>query len=94
MNLFHELVQELLEEGHLSIDNIEKFHEQYPGKQKMTVTRLAGLETLNRFLKKQQLTGAETKAFANQTEVLKYSYKLFKDRMDKNLLLQHDAQDA
>ena len=50
VNLFAELVEQLLEEGKLSLSDPEEFHRKYPGRPKSTVVKLAGLQGLKRFL--------------------------------------------
>ena len=50
VNLFHELVEELLEAGRLSVNNIDKFRARYPGQSRTTISDLAELEQLDKML--------------------------------------------
>ena len=84
VNLFHELVEELLEIGRLSVNNIDKFHQKYPGLHRTTISDLADLEQLGKILRSKKAHGAEFQPFRNQNDILDYSYRLFKDKLDKD----------
>ena len=74
----------------MSLETPSKFNKQFPGKQKYTVARLAGLESLRKFLLSKKLCGAEQKPFEKEADILLYSWKLFKDKMDQSTTLLYE----
>ena len=87
-------MEQLQYEGKMSLENPNRFYKQFPGKQKYTVARLAGLEGLRKLLQSKKLCGAEQKPFEKEADILLYSWKLFKDKMDQSTTLLYEEFNA
>ena len=84
INLFIEAIEQLLFEGKMSLNEPEKYQEEFPGKPKYAVRRLAGLENLRKSLESKKISGAQAKPFEKEADILLYSWRLFKDKMDQS----------
>ena len=75
----------------MSLNEPEKYLEQFPGRPKFAVSRLARLENLRKSLESQKISGAQQKPFEKEADILLYSWRIFKDKMDQsNSVLQED----
>ena len=52
--------------------------------------KIAGLRVFKKNFETQRQVGAETKKFGHPSEVVNYSWRLFKDKFDQNVILLAD----